>query len=71
MMPGHSTIWQLRWMPPSASRYRWRRESPANRLCIMVQRSWGSMVCTDTLMGLMCIWRMRSTSRSSMLVSVM
>ena len=68
--PGQRTIWQLSCMPPSASRYRCLRLSPANLLPIILHRSSGSIVCTEIFMGLMCISSMRSTSLSSIFVRV-
>ena len=68
--PGQQTIWQFITMPPSANRRMISRLSPARGFPSMKARSSGFVVCTETLMGLMCRSRMRCTSRLERFVSV-
>ena len=51
-------------MPPSEKRRMISSVLPARGLPSRNERSSGSVACTETLMGLMCRWMMRCTSRS-------
>ena len=71
LRPGQQTIWQFMTMPAAAKRRMTSMLSPALGLRSILQRSSGFVVCTETLMGLMCRAMMRSISRGERLVSVM
>ena len=69
--PGQQTIWQFISIPASAKRRMTSILSPALGLPSMRQRSSGSVVWTETLMGLILRAIMRSISRFERFVSVM
>ena len=68
--PGQMTICPFMTMPASQNRRIYSRERTAFLLPSMVQWSWGSVVWTETLMGLMRRSMMRWASRSVRLVRV-
>ena len=69
-MPGQRTSWAFIAIPPSASLLRMERDSPAKRLCIILQRSSGFVVCTEMLTGEIFIRMVRSMSCSVRFVRV-
>ena len=60
--PGQQTIWQFMTMPAWAKRRMISMLSPARGFWSIRQRSSGFVVCTETLMGLMCRAMIRSIS---------
>ena len=68
--PGQETIWQFMVMLAAAKRRITSMLSPARLFFSISTRSWGSVVCTETLMGLICRSIMRWTSRLERFVKV-
>ena len=68
--PGHTTICPFITMPALQNFCISSSDRSAFLLPSMVQCSFGSVACTDTLMGLMCRSMIRCASRSVRFVSV-